>query len=55
MSKRVTVMIDDELDEKLRIVQAAKIKQTGASYSFSRALNEVLRRGFNPRILEESS
>lgn len=46
MSKRVTVVINDELDRKLRLLQAKMIKETQGSYSFSKALNRVLSKGF---------
>lgn len=38
-------MIDDEYDAKIRIIQASMIKKTTSSYSYSKALNEVLARG----------
>ena len=45
MSKRVTIMIDDELDKKIRIFQAKKIQKDNASYSYSKAVNDILRKG----------
>ena len=44
MSKRVTIMIDDDLDKKLRMRQAKLIQQEQTSYSYSRVLNEVIRK-----------
>jgi len=44
MSKRVTIMIDADLDKKIRLRQAKIIQQTQSSYSFSKTLNEVLRK-----------
>ena len=44
MSKRVTIMIDDDLDKKLRLRQAKLISQEQSSYSYSRVLNEILRK-----------
>ena len=44
MSKRVTIMIDDDLDRKLRLRQAKLIQQEQSSYSYSKVLNETLRR-----------
>ena len=44
MSKRVTVMIDDDLDKKLRSFQARTIQRESSSYSFSQALNDTLRK-----------
>ena len=45
MSKRVTIMIDDDLDQKIRLFQAKTIQQKRVSYSFSQALNDTLRKG----------
>jgi hypothetical protein len=42
MSKRVTVMIDDDLDKKLRLRQAKMIQQEQSSYSYSKVINESL-------------
>ncbi len=44
MSKRVTIVIDDDLDKKLRLRQARIIQQKQASCSFSRVVNESLRK-----------
>jgi predicted transcriptional regulator len=44
LSKRVTIMLDDDLDKKIRNIQAKKISKTGLSYSFSQALNDQLKR-----------
>jgi len=44
MGKRVTIMIDDDIDKKLRLIQAKQISKTSSSVSFSNVLNEVLRR-----------
>jgi len=44
MAKRVTIMIDDDLDKKLRTRQAKMIQQEQSSYSFSKTLNEILRK-----------
>ena len=44
VAKRVTVMIDDDLDQALRDRQSKMIKKTQSSYSFSKVLNETLRK-----------
>ncbi len=44
MSKRVTIMVDDDVDKKLRIIQAKEISKTQSSVSFSRVINEMLRK-----------
>lgn len=43
-AKRVTIMIDDDLDKALRERQSRMIKKTNMSYSFSKCLNETLRK-----------
>ncbi len=43
MAKRITIMLDDDLDKKLRIKQADLIKKTQESISFSKVINEVVR------------
>ena len=45
MSKRVTIMINDDIDKKLRQRQAKMIQKEQTSYSYSRTLNELLRKG----------
>ena len=42
--KRVTIMIDDDLDKKLKIRQAKMIQQEQSSYSYSRIVNDTLRK-----------
>jgi hypothetical protein len=42
MSKRVTVVLDDNIIKKLRILQAKKIKKTSKSVSFSSVIHDVL-------------
>ena len=44
MSKRITIMIDDDLDKKLRLIQAKGIQSTNSSVSYSRVINEALRK-----------
>jgi len=44
MTKRVTIMIDDDVDKKVRLRQAKQIQQTQATCSFSRVINDVLRK-----------
>ncbi len=45
MTKRVTIMIDDDLDKKVRLLQAKLITQSSKSVSFSKVLNDVVRKG----------
>jgi hypothetical protein len=44
MSIRVTIMIDEDLDKKIRIRQAKRIQQENSTCSFSKMLNETLRK-----------
>jgi hypothetical protein len=44
MSKRVTIVLDEDIDKKLRLRQAKMIQQNQTSYSFSKTVNEVLRK-----------
>ncbi len=44
MKKRITIMIDEDLDKKLRVYQAKTIQKNQSSYSYSQALNEALRK-----------
>jgi hypothetical protein len=37
-------MIDDELDKKIRSLQAKAIQNTTSSVSYSRVINEILRK-----------
>ncbi len=43
-AKRITIMVDDDLDKKLRLRQAKLIQQTQSSVSYSRVINEVVRK-----------
>ena len=47
MSKRITVMIDNDIDKALRYIQANQIKKNERSVSFSKVLNATLRVGLN--------
>ncbi len=45
MAKRVTIVLDDELDKKLRQIQAKIIQQEHSSCSYSKVINNILRKG----------
>ncbi len=47
MSKKVTIMIDDDLDKKVRLKQAKLIQKKNSSVSFSSVLNDILRGKYN--------
>ena len=42
MNHRITIMLDDDLIKKLRILQAKQIKESVESVSFSRVINDCL-------------
>ena len=44
LGKRITIILDDDLLKKLHEIQAKQIKKTQKSISFSRVLNEVVRK-----------
>lgn len=44
MSKRVTIVFDDDILIKLRKLQAQKIKATSKAVSFSAIVNDSLRK-----------
>ncbi len=44
MSRRITIVLDDDNIKKLRTIQAKKIKESEKSVSFSRVINDVLRK-----------
>ena len=44
MGKRITVMIEDDVDKKLRTIQAKEIKNTSSSVSYSHVINQILRK-----------
>ncbi|MGD8431445.1 MAG: hypothetical protein PVG23_02605 [Nitrosopumilaceae archaeon] len=43
-SKRITIMLDEDLIKKLREIQARQIKEHSESISFSGVINETLRK-----------
>jgi len=44
MAKRITIMIEEDLDKKLRLIQAKQIQNTTSSISYSRVINETIRK-----------
>jgi len=44
MSRRVTIVLDIDLLKKLRIIQSKKISKSTENFSFSRVINEELRK-----------
>jgi len=43
MSKRVSIVIDDDLDKKIRAHQAKIIKKQNSPHSFSKTVNDLIR------------
>jgi len=43
MSKRVTIIIEDKVDKKIRMIQAKEIQSTSSSVSYSGTINKVLK------------
>jgi len=44
MSKRITIVMDDEVVKKLRIIQSKNIVKSKKSVSFSSVINDQLRK-----------
>ena len=44
MSKRITIMLDNDLEKKLRQLQAKEITKSMKSVSFSKTLNDIIRK-----------
>ena len=44
MQKRICTMIDDDVDKKLRLYQSKLIQKNHSSFSYSRTINEVLKK-----------
>ena len=44
MAKRITIMMHDDIDRKLRIIQSRIIKEENNTCSYSRVVNDTLRR-----------
>ena len=49
MGKRITSVLDDDLVKKLHEIQAKQIKESQKSVSFSRVLNDLVRKGLKPK------
>lgn len=44
MGKRITIVLDDEIVKKLRILQAKRISKSESAVSFSNVINTELKR-----------
>ena len=49
MGVRISIVIDEELHEKLRNLQAKQIKEKKEAISFSQVLNESIRQGIKEK------
>jgi len=49
MDKRICLMIDDDVDKKLRVHQAKLIQKTQSSCSYSQAVNHAIRIAFEKK------
>jgi len=45
LGKRVTIIIDDEVNKKIRLLQSKLIQKNKQAISFSRVINDVCRDG----------
>jgi len=45
MAKRVTIMINEEIDRKIRQIQAKYISKHNSSFSYSKTIDKILRKG----------
>ena len=43
MVRRATIMIEDDLDKKIRSYQAKKMQKQNSTYSYSKAVNDIIR------------
>ena len=44
MGRRVTIMIEDNLDKKIRQFQSKMMQKENATYSYSKAVNVLLKK-----------
>ena len=44
MAKRVTIIIDDDVHKRLRNLQSKMIRESDGSVSFSRVINELVKK-----------
>jgi hypothetical protein len=44
MARRVTVVMQDDIDKKIRNYQAKMIQKIKSTYSYSKAVNDLLRK-----------
>jgi hypothetical protein len=49
MGKRITIVLDDDIGRKLRLLQAKAIQNSTSSVSFSSIMNEILAKGLKAK------
>jgi len=49
MAIRITIMIDENLAKKLRVLQSKKIRISGKNISFSQVINEIVQKGLKEK------
>lgn len=54
MTRRTSIMLDDDLVIELRQIQAKQIRETQRGIKFSQVVNEVLKQGFKEMFSELS-
>ena len=49
MKIRTSIMLDEDLQKKLRVLQSKKIRVSGKNISFSQVINEVIQKGLKEK------
>ena len=49
MGKRITIVLDDDLVKKLHEIQAKQIRESVKTVSFSKVLNDTVRKGLKQK------
>jgi len=44
MAKRITIVMDGDLDKKIRLIQSKMIQTSNSTVSYSKVINEILRK-----------
>jgi hypothetical protein len=44
-ARRITIMIDEDVDKRIRILQSRELVKTNAQFSYSKMANIILRAG----------
>jgi hypothetical protein len=49
LAKRITIMLDDDIDRKIRLMQSKIIKKENKSISFSSVINLLLEKNISKK------